>query len=156
MALTEEQKQVQLSEMKAIIEQYGFAISSIPGDETGPGYAYTVGLTMYKMPELIWAGDHNVETVRDTLNSLVMGWMRRSPAFSLGLASGHLEREDETPVDLKVVDAKHKEKCFQHCAWVNEMYGGLASFAQVFWPDLQGNYPDTFMYDQQNQPQEVF
>lgn len=156
MALTEDQLEAQRQQFKDVIEQFGFALCQVQGDAAGAGYTYTVGLTTYKMPELVWAGDQSLETIRDAMNGLVMGWMRNSPPFTLGSATGHIEDFDGKPLTLNVVAVANKEKCYQHCAWVNDMYGGLASFAQVLWPDDQGRYPTEFGYNAFEQPQERF
>lgn len=45
-----------LSHITELIEEHGWAVQGVGGDECQPGFAYTVGLSLYGSPELILFG----------------------------------------------------------------------------------------------------
>ncbi|MEU7894237.1 DUF4262 domain-containing protein [Nonomuraea sp. NPDC049152] len=118
------------------INEYGWSVVMIPEDETGPGWAFTVGLRhSFDSPEIAMFG-LDVELLRSCLNTL-----------GAGIAAGHSARADqrrddvleERLVTLKMVDA----------SWHSTLFGTALQFyqypplpfLQMFWPDGQNRFP---------------
>jgi hypothetical protein len=118
------------------ITQYGWSVVLVSADESGPGWAYTVGLWhSHRSPELAMFGG-DVYEMEEILNSL-----GRLAAEGRVPADGE-QRDDVVrgrPAAFRTVDTR----------WYEGAFGGAVAFyrrpplpfLQVVWPDENGLYP---------------
>ncbi|MEV0971867.1 DUF4262 domain-containing protein [Microtetraspora glauca] len=120
----------------AHVEQYGWSVVMVPEDETGPGWAFTIGLRhSLGSPEVAMFG-LDLDLMRECLNTLANA-----------IAAGHpvspgQERDDvmeRLPIVIKPV----------HESWHKPLFGAALSFyrhrpqpfMEMVWPDNAGLFP---------------
>ncbi|WP_330358825.1 DUF4262 domain-containing protein [Streptomyces chartreusis] len=133
------------------VQQHGWHVVMVPGDEIGPGFAYTIGLAhTHGGPELAMFG-LDVRPMHRMLNRL-----GAKSAEGAVLADGqrHPDVVDGRQVELRQVDLR----------WYRTFFGRAIGFyrrppfpvLQVAWPDADGRFHwDELSEDghQQSQPQ---
>src|ERR1700712_2356413 len=72
-----------LARMAGMVEKYGWAIEAVQGDRVHPPWAYTVGLTLQGLPELVLTGMRAAEA-GDVLNEWADQAVHRGERLSAG------------------------------------------------------------------------
>ncbi|CAL9578763.1 DUF4262 domain-containing protein [Streptomyces sp. enrichment culture] len=119
----------------AHVRRYGWHVVMVPEDETGPGFAYTVGLAhTYGVPELsVFGRDvHEMHRMLNVLGDRIAGGALPEEGAEYG---GVL---DGRPVRLRGVDLR----------WYRVFFGRAIGFhrrppfpfLQVAWPDAGGGF----------------
>ena len=113
------------------IDRFGWAIQYIEPSKTSPPWAYTVGLTLHRKPELV-----------------VMG-LRANPAGNLlnGIAAHVMHAEPPEPgTQMQLTDGPYVEYVeltdpTAHLFTAVQMFGSKISALQVVYPDDRGHWP---------------
>ncbi len=137
------------------IDRHGFTIMGIfPSEGDGhPPFAYTVGLTVRKLPELMITLSADVQFLATFLEKITEKFLEDpagafahevNPPFEGRL---HFEVEDRTfTVLLKVVKSEHIDTFPPSFAY--RLYGdGNVGLLQAVVPDDQGRYPHEEAFD---------
>lgn len=127
-----------VNEIRKIINDDGYAVVHILSPD-GYGLAYTVGMTLKNMPEIVAAGPFLESTLTEVVNAIATRWLDSNPLPKIGVLSSCLEKRDGTAmnIELRAVDDIEAVREFIAPA-ADHFYGGLASYWQVTWPDLNG------------------
>lgn len=119
------------------VREHGWSVLMIPEDDSGPGWAFTVGLWhTLGVAEVAMFGLGNLDSMRSCLN-LLGSRIREGHAVTVGE-----ERHDVVkgyPVVLKPVDQ----------GWYRAFFGTALAFyrrpplpfLQLVWPDRDGHFP---------------
>ncbi|MBG6100835.1 DUF4262 domain-containing protein [Micromonospora vinacea] len=117
------------------VQQHGWGVTTIPEDDKGPGWAYTIGLWhTHRMPELAIFG-LDVELSQMSLNEL---GDRASDGVALEAEQARDDAIKGYQVHLKSIDYR----------WYKAFFGRAIAFyrrppipfLQVVWPDRQGRF----------------
>lgn len=136
--------------LKALIEEYGWAIQGVfpTEDHPGPYFDYTVGLHLKGLPELVIYGLPH-QSAAKLLNQLALKQIEEGP-----LTPGQrLEDELKNGLDLYTLDATHDHECFQAQYMAKEDI----TVIQIVWPDQNNKFPwepDATVYDDQRLPKD--
>jgi hypothetical protein len=122
-----------LARMADQVEEYGWAIQCAQGDRVHPPWAYTVGLTLRGLPELVVTG-LKVQDAGDLLDDeahyVVDHGQALWPGKRLTRTSG---------CSIEVVELPHPDA---HLLTAVEMYRGRSITAlQLVWSDDRGHWP---------------
>lgn len=118
--------------MQTVIADHGWMVQAVEGTRTRPPFAYTVGLTGYRLPELVVTGK------------------RAAPACSLlNVVAGHVL--GEAPVEVQPgevmhlgpvrLEAVHVPHPAAHLFVALELYGPAVRAVQMVWYDDRGRSP---------------
>lgn len=123
---------------KDLIARYGWAVTMVPDDEEGPGFAYTIGLWQrFSHPELLMQG-LPLEVMFGVLN-IAGERIRSGERLSVGLIDPELL--EEAACGYRAVP---KEKHGEYMGAAVRHYGHDDFEAlQILWPDAQLRLPDT-------------
>jgi hypothetical protein len=122
-----------LARMAAMVEQYGWAIEFVEGDRVHPPWAYTVGLTLRGLPELLVTGVEAPEA-SDLLNDFADGVVHHGERLSPGqvLRCPHGS-------EMEVVELPHPDA---HLLTAVSLFRGVTLRAlQLVWSDDHGHWP---------------
>ncbi|MEU3901714.1 DUF4262 domain-containing protein [Streptomyces sp. NPDC045251] len=118
-----------------VIEQHGWQVTMVPGDEQGPGWAYTIGLWhRHRIPELAMFGldVHMMQTLLNDLGQRAVGGQPlEADEVRHDIAS--------VPVVLQAVDYRWYKAFFGTA--INVYRKPPFPFLQVVWPDRGGVFP---------------
>lgn len=118
------------------VQTYGWHMITVPEDEVGPGFTYSIGLfKSYGHPEVIVFGLPNdvMRSVVDTVASIV----KSGQVF----ADGHESADvlDGYSSVFRAVRPEHYKEYFGYAIW---FYAGTTFPAlQCVWPDNEHRYP---------------
>ena len=117
--------------MRQLIVMYGWAVQGVERDGIHPPWAYTVGLTPHRRPELVITG---------------MG-LTRATAVLNGVASHLLHAEAPAPgtqaelLDGPLVEVVKVARPWAHLNMAVEFYGNRIRGLQLVHADRHGNWP---------------
>ena len=122
-----------LARMAGMVEEYGWAIQGVEGDRVHPPWAYTVGLTLRGLPELVVTGVRLLKA-RDLLNE----WAYEAVHRGERLAPGQLLRCPHGS-EVEIVELAHPDA---HLATAVALFQGATLRAlQLVWSDDRGHWP---------------
>lgn len=138
-----------LQGVAALVEQHGWAVQAVFGDQPGEAFSYTVGLTDKGLPEL-WLGSIGPDAATEILNACAR-WLLAAGAD--GLVNGaEFDAEFSVPFRLR-------GPCSLQAAEVKvaQALHPLSEVAvwQVLWPDEAGLFPADEGYDTVKYPQRL-
>jgi hypothetical protein len=122
-----------LARMASLVEEYGWAIQAVVGDRVHPPWAYTVGLTLRGLPELVVTGVRAPEA-RDVLNEFADSAVHHDEVLSPGqvLRCPHGS-------EMEVVELAHPDA---HLLTAVSLFPGTTLRAlQLVWSDDRGHWP---------------
>ena len=114
-----------------IIERCGWFVQGVGGDRLHAPFAYTVGLTLAGLPELLVTG-LPPERAATLLNGVAAHWLHTDPLPAAGLQLDWLGRR------LEVVDLPTP---WAHLFTAVELYGEALRAQQLVWADERGRWP---------------
>lgn len=121
-----------LARMASMVEEYGWAVQGVEGDRVHPPWAYTVGLTLRGLPELVVTGVRLLDA-RDVLNEWAGDVIRGevlSPGQVLRCPHGS---------EMEIVELAHPDA---HLLTAVSLYPGTTLRAlQLVWSDDRGHWP---------------
>jgi hypothetical protein len=129
-------------EVRDRVARFGWAIQGVFDNETGLNFAYTVGLTARRQPELVATGAIAIEYLSKILNA----------AAPLNVTGNQTEvtvtnEDGEHPVVLRVRAVTANSPNFR-LGTARRLYGSLRVAAvQLLWPSDDGTYPDDDAWD---------
>lgn len=116
-----------LEKMTKLIEKYGWAVQAVGGDAITPPFAYTVGLTARKLPEIYVSG-LPIPLMQSALNQAA----KQAESLQLDVPS------DEY-FNMPVI---FKKRIAEGARVAREMYGrDKVRLIQMYWPDPTGVFP---------------
>lgn len=144
---TRAQMDAYLASVAAQIDEHGWMLQAVFGDEPGSGFTYTVGLTARDLPEL-WLGTLTPQQAGGVLNAAA----RMLIDGDLPLEAGEVDLGFSVPFRLRgPVDTAEA-----HVGVASQMHPlSLVTVWQVLWPDAAGRWPDEPEYDAAGMPQRV-
>lgn len=111
------------------ILQYGWVVQGVfPVKDGELGFAYTVGLTVAGLPELVLSGAYS-EQAQNILNAAAQVHVGEE------LKPG-VETNDIANVPFRVISAPHAE-----IGIAQRMYGPRVRAVQICWPEEDGSWP---------------
>ena len=116
-----------------IIEQYGWAVQTVQGDRLHPPWAYTVGLHLHGLPELVVTG-MAARPATDLLNDLAEHHVHHTggppvPGIEVPLRGGPL---------IEFVELPHPDA---HLYTAVRLLGPGIRAVQIVWADDRGRWP---------------
>ncbi len=113
------------------IDWFGWAIQYIEPSRTSPPWAYTVGLTLHRKPEVVVTG-MRAEPAGDLLNGIAAHVMHADPP--------------EPGTQMQLIDGPYVEFVeltdpTAHLFTAVQMFGSKISAMQVVYPDDRGHWP---------------
>jgi hypothetical protein len=122
-----------LGRMAEMVEKYGWAIEAVGGDRVRPPWAYTVGLTLRGLPELVITGVRAPEA-GDALNE----WADEVVHHGERLSAGQRLRCPHG-TETEIVELAHPEA---HLLTAVSLFPGAPLRAQqLVWRDDRGQWP---------------
>lgn len=146
MAHDERQRRVNeyLETLKKKIKEHGWVVFPTK-DEDGARFAYTVGLTVIGLPELLITGNLDFELHEQLLNDAAQEHLRKT------LEPGDLVT-DIASVIFKVAQCGPDAPVQQ----ARNLYGDRVTALQLIWPDKNGAYPGTFRWSLKPEDQPLY
>ena len=148
-----------------MIEQHGFSVLCVHGDDDGPGFIYTIGLSEKGMSDLIFIGSSSQQAAAYLMgaahsqlegNSLTMG--RIDPIWNKDESEETVTQKLEKagalvngfPVPMVLMEAN--DRLTSHAFSTARRLEAIeskrkASLAQVIMPDMEGRFPWEAGYD---------
>lgn len=120
-----------LARIRQTITRFGWAVQGVEGDRREPPWAYTVGLTEARLPELVITG-LDLGECTDTLNTYAGEVVRDGPppaGTRLTLDVG---------LDVEVVRVVRPQ---EHLFTAVDLFGGSLRALQLAWADDAGRWP---------------
>ncbi len=118
---------------KAMIEEHGHIVQSIPGEQSVPTFSYSVGLTLKRLPEFLLIG------LSPEIASVVINGMAKRFAENPAIASEPIEGLVSVPVRLRELSM---EAALVHCKVIRPVLGRTPDrIFQIIWPDPDGHFP---------------
>lgn len=118
------------------VDDYGWSVVAVGGDDHTPPYAYTVGLTEKNRPELLICG-LPIGTMQSLLNGLGARAAYRPLPYGHGAAVADLLGGGLTAI---LIDGT--ENPDMRLGMANTRYGRVrVRVQQLIWPDINGRYP---------------
>ncbi|WP_019010945.1 DUF4262 domain-containing protein [Deinococcus aquatilis] len=119
------------------VQNHGWFVVKVPDDEAGPGFAFTVGLSLnYQHPEVILIG-LDLELMHRVLNAIGEDVKAGQQHYESGLRFSNL-LEGYDCAFVSVATAQHREY-LGTLVWFysNQPFSAV----QCVWPDKLGQYP---------------
>lgn len=128
-----------LRNVREKIMKHGWMVQGVFGDEGGPGFAYTIGLTEAGLPELLISGNLDNQVAMQLLNAAAA--LHVANEFQPGD-----EISDIANVVFRVVACKPDAPVQQALNYYHDPKGskGTVRTLQLVWPDDNGLYPGPF------------
>lgn len=129
--------------IEADIAAHKCSMIGVPGDEDGPSFTYTIGLTDMGWPEIICVG-MNPQTAMILINSMVAKYVESGETPE----KGDMPDIANLPVVLGETDQPAIEKYLCQASYRQERVGGPpVSALQLIMSDRKGELPDSTNYD---------
>jgi hypothetical protein len=138
-----------LAQQAALIEQHGYTFVGVfDPDGKDPQFAYSIGLTQFAWPEVLFIGNMRPDYIEIILTDLINKW-REAGTYQLGDNMGLIVFKDlsEHPLRVIEVDAHHVLDEYAHQV-LRYFDPGEVKFVQVLWPDTNGKFPGEEGYDE--------
>lgn len=146
--------------MRELIKQHKVAIAGVLSDAPGmANFAYTVGLSVHGMPELLMIANCNIplESMQSVLNEVAFRWLKQGNADT-GISTEVLRPFGEIPMPVELVLVNRKEAQTNWTVQVAPILSYLGSrfdydVVQLILPDDHGRLPSMADYDKEKFPQ---
>ena len=134
-------------DQNALIERYGFSTVGVLGDNEGPGFIYTVGLSEKGMADIIFIGSSNPASV----NYVALAAMAQLDGAALEegvIPASTGINEFQVPIALVSADHLADSHAFSSKRRLDSVESDQpVRIMQVIMPDLSGRFPWEDGYD---------
>jgi hypothetical protein len=121
--------------VRSDIDQYGWHVAKIMGDDRAPGWAYTIGLLETAGHAELSVFGLDLEEAHEVLNhlgNLARAGRTLAPGEHEGIFHG-------LPCGIRQVDPRWLDVFFGNAAW--HYKSDRVAMLQCFWPDAEGRFP---------------
>jgi hypothetical protein len=128
-----------IHDIAQIVDTHGWTVQIMSEDHTTPAFAYTVGLSGQKFPELVLFGSLSPEVMAGVLNSVADLFFRSGEA----ICGDMYQALRNVPVRLREIDVREFSKygILADC-WADRYIHSINRAIQVVLPDAQGRFPE--------------
>lgn len=141
-----------LARQAALIEEHGFTFVGVfDPDGENPPFAYSIGLTQFAWPEIIFVGKMRPDFIEIILTDLIQKW-RREGTYQLGDNDGIIVFTDLSEHPVRVIEVSAQHVLDEYAHQVKRYFKPeQVRFVQVLLPDKAGKFPGEEGYDDERQ-----